>query len=238
MDFQHFESNKIKYAPKSFENKIYKEAAAPSKDNSSSSHRRNAAAAYKSNPSTKQSCIRRNTQCGFWLYGSSELCSDSATYHTGDIHVLHIDSSAQSADGMRFVASVSHRTSCQLLRSLTVAIQRCPHTAQSYVGAAERLVQAYLTSAWDGQQNVPAALTQGKESSGRLGSTDGPESKPGPSEPAAQWLHCRWVTQQSVGGMSEGAQRVISGYRQDVDENLNMLKVVNNTTRWYEEWIF
>jgi hypothetical protein len=34
---QHFESNNIKYAPKSFENKVYK-GALPSKDNGRSSH--------------------------------------------------------------------------------------------------------------------------------------------------------------------------------------------------------
>jgi len=48
---QHFESNKMKYAPKYFENRVYKEAVL-SEDNRSSSHRRNAA--YKSQHNKKR----------------------------------------------------------------------------------------------------------------------------------------------------------------------------------------
>ena len=107
---QHFESNKTKYAPKSSQNKVHKEAVLP-KYNRRSSHGRNSA--YKSNPNKRDSRIKRNTQYGFWLYGSSELCPNSGTCYHSDmsgsyIHVLYIQSAEcwrPASRGLQFVVS-------------------------------------------------------------------------------------------------------------------------------------
>jgi hypothetical protein len=103
---QHFESNKIKYAPKSFENKVYKRLHP---------QRITAEAHTDGSLLTNQIPTEKRAQKEE-AHNADFGCTDcqncvQTVEHVicdGDLHVQYIESSAQSADGMRFVVSVSH----------------------------------------------------------------------------------------------------------------------------------
>lgn len=130
---QHFESRKIKYAPKSFENGVYKQAVPSGCTLKGLQQFTPSECCLQIKSQQQRQLYKAKHNTGFWLYGSSERCPNSATCDDS-----YIQGSAQSADGLRFVVSecvaLNVVSTAQVTHSRHTAV---PVIAQSYVGAAQ-----------------------------------------------------------------------------------------------------